>query len=210
MRIGGQQAGLPVMGLDDGGAVAGQEMAGAEAGADAGQGGKAEGVVAPSFAARPVIGIARPGIKMRRVEDEEIETGGAAGEQPPGAAEEQREIIDLLGRLERAHDRGIARDQHAHADILGRQGGRQRARDIGQAPGLDQGIDLRGDAEDLEKAHPARRSIMVWVMRQMPRSVRRKRCASSTGSSPTMSPAGIFTPRSMMTFERRTPRPTST
>ena len=47
------------MRLDDGGAIAGQEMAGAEAGADAGQGGEAEGVVGPSFAARPVIGIAR-------------------------------------------------------------------------------------------------------------------------------------------------------
>ena len=58
------------MGLDDGGAVAGQEMAGAEAGADAGQGGKAEGIVPPSFAAGPIIGISRPGIEMRRVEDE--------------------------------------------------------------------------------------------------------------------------------------------
>ena len=53
-------------------------------------------------------------------------------------------------------------------DILGRQGGRQRARDIGQAPGLDQGIDLRGDPRISRRLHPARRSIMVWVIRQMP------------------------------------------
>src|SRR6185369_2299785 len=168
------------------------------------------GVVPPSFAARPVIGISRPGIEMRRIEDEEIETGGAAGQQPPGAAEEQREIIDLLRGLERAHDRGIAGDQRAHPQILAHQRGGEGADDIGEPPGLDQGKDLGGDGENLESAHPARRSIMLWVMRQMPRSLRRKRFASSSGSSPTMSPAGIFTPRSMITFDSRTPRPTST
>jgi hypothetical protein len=117
-------------------------MAGAEAGADAGQSRESEGVVGPSLAARPVIGISRPGIEMRRIEHEEIETRGAAGQQPAGAAEEQWEAIDLLRRLQRAHDRGIARDQHAHADILGRKGRGKRARDIGQPPGLDQRINL--------------------------------------------------------------------
>ena len=53
------------------------------------------------------------------------------------------------------------------------------------------------------------RSIIGSVMRQMPLSVRRKRAASCSGSSPTTSPSGILTPRSMMTRRRRAPRPIS-
>ena len=34
-------------------------------------------------------------------------------------------------------------------------------------------------------------SIIGWVIRQMPLSVRRKRLASSSGSSPTTRPSGI-------------------
>ena len=47
---------------------------------------------------------------------------------------------------------------------------------------------------------------MGWVMRQTPLSLRRKRLASSSGSSPTTRPSGILTPRSTTTRLSRAPR----
>ncbi len=54
------------------------------------------------------------------------------------------------------------------------------------------------------------RSIMGCVIKTRPLAVLRKRLASFSGSSPTTSPAGITTPRSMTTSRSRAPRPIST
>ncbi len=53
-----------------------------------------------------------------------------------------------------------------------------------------------------------RRSIIGWVIRQMPPSLRRKRSASSSGSSPTTSPSGMVTAASITTLVSRAERPT--
>jgi hypothetical protein len=73
--------------------------------------------------------------------------------------------------------------------------------------GLDQ---ISAAAEGGLAGHARILSIIGRVMRKAPRSVRRKRLASSSGSSPTTSPSGICTPRSMTTFFSRAERPTST
>ena len=57
---------------------------------------------------------------------------------------------------------------------------------------------------------PRIRSSIGWVTRQTPCSVRRKRWASSSGSSPITRPGGIFTPRSTTTRLSRACRPIST
>ena len=57
--------------------------------------------------------------------------------------------------------------------------------------GLDQREDFRGDGQDLQAHQSPSRSIIGWVIRQMPLSVRRKRLASSSGSSPTTRPSGM-------------------
>ena len=60
------------------------------------------------------------------------------------------------------------------------------------------------------EGHASSRSTIGCVIRQMPLSVRRKRRASKSGSSPTTRPSGIHTPRSTMTFVSRADRPIST
>jgi hypothetical protein len=54
------------------------------------------------------------------------------------------------------------------------------------------------------------RSSIACVIRQMPFSVRRKRRASLSGSSPTSSPSGMVTPRSITTSLSFAPRPICT
>ena len=118
--------------------------------------------------------------------------------------------MDLLRAAQR-NDGGIARNERAHRYALACQRGRQCADHIGQAAGLDQRIDLGGDCENAQRLHLPNRSIIGCVIRQMPRAVRRKRLASSTGSSPTTSPAGICTPRvDDDVCVSRAPRPIST
>ena len=72
--------------------------------------------------------------------------------------------------------------------------------------------DLLAELDGLPKSCAAQfisRSIIGWVIRQIPLSVRRKRAASCSGSSPTTRPSGMQTPRSMMTRRSRAPRPIS-
>src|SRR4029079_3353846 len=100
--------------------------------------------------------------------------------------------------------------QRDRLDAVLAQRERQRADDVGEAAGLDEGGDFRGDGENLDAGHRSNLSIIGWVIKQMPPSVRRNRAASSSMSSPTTSPAGMRTPRSMMTLWSRALRPTST
>src|SRR5689334_15527854 len=104
----------------------------------------------------------------------------------------------------------IARHQRADRHTLSRKRDRQSARDIREATCLDQREDLGDDSENVERRHYPRRSSIGWVIRHIPLSVRRKRSASASGSSPTTSPSGIRTPRSIMTLLSRAPRPMST
>ena len=54
------------------------------------------------------------------------------------------------------------------------------------------------------------RSSIGCVIRHTPAALRRKRCASRSGFSPTTRPSGMRTPRSMTTFVSRADRPIST
>ncbi len=104
-------------------------------------------------------------------------------------------------------DRGIGRDQRPHVDVLAHQRAGQGAGDVGKAPRLDEREDLRGDRQNLQAAHRLSFSIIGPVMSVTPLSVRRKRLASSTGSSPTTRPSGIVTSLSITTLLSRTCRP---
>ena len=84
---------------------------------------------------------------------------------------------------------------------------RERADDVGEAPRLHQRKALRGDHQNFHRQQPQSLSIISCVMRQTPSSVRRKRRASSSGSSPTTSLSGMTTPRSTTTRVSRACRP---
>src|SRR4029079_2063403 len=125
-------------------------------------------------------------------------------------AAEELDREDFLGLPERGLHRGIAGHQRDGLDAVLAQRQRQRGDHVGAPAGLDEGVDFRGDGENLDAGHRPNLSIMGWVIKQMPPSVRRNRAASSAVSSPTTSPAGMRTPRSMMTLLSRALRPTST
>ena len=184
------------------------DQAEAEIGGDPGDRREADGIVVPVAAVGADIGIAGALIKIRRFQHQEIEAPGAALQKPRIATEEAVEDVHRLRALERGEHGRIARHQRRDMDALGRQRGRERADDIGEPSGLDQRIDLGGDGEDVERAH-LRASSIGWVIRQMPFSVRRKRLASKSGSSPTTRPSGICTRESTTTLRSRAERPTS-
>ena len=62
------------------------------------EGGEAEGVVRPIRPVRTGIGAAGPCEKVRRVDDEEVETRRVSGEQPRRTAEQVPELVHLIRR----------------------------------------------------------------------------------------------------------------
>ena len=124
VQIDRRQRRLPIVDMDDVGRVAGDRAAG-EIGADPRQRGEALGVVAPVAPVGAEIGIADPVEQMRRVEDEQIEPGGARRQHPRRAAEQVGVGMRRLGRLELRHHRRVAGQQGADGDVLARQ--RRRA-----------------------------------------------------------------------------------
>ena len=177
---------------------------------DARQRGEAERIVGPIPTIGPAIRIAIARIEMRRVDDEQVEPCRLRRHDARRAAEQIVQRGDRHAAFQRIQYPRIARHQRTHRDALRGERARQRAGDIGEATGLDQRKDLRDHREDVDRRHHPNRSSIGWVIRQTPCSVRRKRCASASGSSPTTSPSGIRTPRSTMTLRRRAERPMST
>ena len=206
MQIDRRQRGLPIVGVDDVGRIAGDRAFG-EVGADPRQRGEALGVVAPVAPVGAEIGVADTIEEVRGVEHEKIEPGGAAGEHPRRPAEQVGVGARRLGGFELGDDRPIAGQQGADGDVLARQRRRQRADDVSQTAGLDQRKDLGGDGKDGDCGHFAILSSIGWVISVTPPSVRRNRLASRTGSSPTTSPSGMMTPESITAFLTRAPRP---
>ena len=78
-------------------------------------------------------------------------------------------------------DGRIARHQGGRLRASSRERRRQGAHDIGQAAGLHQREDFRARRPGRGSSQRSSRSIIGWVIRQMPRSVRRNRRASSIG-----------------------------
>src|SRR5580700_5869522 len=147
---------------------------------------------------------------MRRIEHEQIEARARAAEQPRIPAIEIRQVQNFLRSAQRLHDIGVSRNERTRLDRFRLQGDRQRSRHVGEAAGFNKGKDLRGNAKDTNRIHAFNPSIIGCVIRQMPCAVTRKRFASSSGSSPTTSPSGIRTPRSITTFFSRALRATLT
>ena len=203
------EAGLPVVAMDDVGHE-GIDRALADIGRRTAKCCEALPVVRPVGAVGSEIGAAGPIEQLWRVEDDEVQPSGGPGDKPGLGAEQALVALEDLGRAECAENVRVARQHHPHLDIVGGERLGQGARDIGKAAGLDQREDFGSDREDTHRVGYPSRSIIVWVIRQMPLSVRRKRRASSSGSSPTTSPSGMRTPRSITTLLSRAERPMST
>src|SRR5262249_18318985 len=145
-------------------------------------------VVRPISPVRSEIGISRTREKMRRIEHEQVELAAASAQKPRLSAEELRPAENLLRPCKCRDDGGISRHQGARSYPFRFQRDRKRADDIGEAAGLDDRIDLRGDRQDANGYHAFNPSIIGCVMRQMPCGVVRNLFASSSGSSPITSP----------------------
>ncbi len=212
MEQGGDEPGLPIVRVDDVRRVLGDRAA-RDRDRALGQCREPQPVVRPLPAVGAEVGIAGPCEQMGRVENEEVDAGRMRAEHSRRSAVQCVERVDGLGPVQRIDDRRIARNQRAHRDALARERHRQRADDVRETAGLDERVDLGRNREDvhspLHVAAVASRSIIGCVMRQTPSGVRRKRAASSSGSSPTTSPSGIFTSASMITLASRAPRPIS-
>ena len=164
-------------------------------------------IVGPVEPVGAEIRVARPVEEMRGVDREQVESGRLAGEDARRPAEEIGVVARRRSVGELGGDRRVGGDERPHLDAFACERAGQRAGDIGKPPGLDEREDLRGDGEDFQLAHCASLSIIGWVIRVTPLSVRRNRLASSSGSSPTTRPSGMLTSLSMTALTSRTLRP---
>ena len=203
-----RQGPLPVVRMQHGGRER-RHGAAADIGGRAAQRGEAAPVVGPVLPVRAEIGIAGAVEEVGRVEDDEVETGRLPGDERRGAAEVVVIAEHRLATGECRHHFRVAGDERAQLDAVLFQRGGHGADHVGEAAGLHQREDLGGDAEDRNHGRFSL-SIIGWVIRQTPFSVRRKRSASLSTSSPTTMPSGMRTPRSTTTRLRRAPRPTCT
>src|SRR5258708_39432114 len=137
---------------------------------------------------------------MRRVEYEHVEVRHGTAETARGSAITILQVEDFDRSSNCVKHVRIARYQCARLDPFSFQRRRQGTRHIGEATGLDKGKNLRGDRKHANRLHADSLSIIGWVIRQKPWSVRRNRGAWLPGSSPTTNPSGICTPRSLMAF----------
>ena len=131
------------MGVDDIGDPARDALI-ADPRRDPAERGEADMVVAPVDAVLVVIGIARPVIKMRRIDGDQLEPRALAHQHPHRAAIAVG-VKRNPGRLEVSPDRGVMRQQHPDVEAELHQRQRQRADDIGEATCLDQRVALGSD-----------------------------------------------------------------
>ena len=206
VQIGGSERRLPVVGVNDL-RPEGVDRAEPDVGADPSERREPARIVGPVEPVRAEIGVARPVEEMRRVDREQVESGRLAGEDARRPAEEIGIVVRRRSVGELGDDRRVGGDERSHLDAFAGERGGQRAGDVGEPPGLDEREDLRGDGEDFQLAHCASLSIIGWVIRVTPLSVRRNRLASSSGSSPTTRPSGMRTSLSMTALISRTLRP---
>ena len=130
------------------------EIADAQMGGDARQRRETVGVVGVVRAGRRVdVRIAGPRIKMRRVEDVELQLGGARPQNPRRAVKQAVVFADSLGRLQFRHDAGIAGRQRAHHDAGAGHRFGQRSGDVRQPAGLHQRINFRRYGENMQIRH---------------------------------------------------------
>jgi hypothetical protein len=102
------------------------------------------------------IGVSRPCVQVRRIEDEKIEPACAGGAQPRPASEQRRVFVNDTGVADRRHHRGVAWQHRAHHDLLARERYRKRADDVGETARLDQRKRLGRDRQDVQGAQGRR------------------------------------------------------
>ena len=172
------------------------------------EGGEAASVVGPIRATRIAVRPAFAREKRGRVEHEQLVFADLARQQPRRFAQQRIPAVDHAQLARLGEDGRIAGQHRRYRHPVRCQRAGQRAGNVGEAAGLDQRHRFRRDREDGQvRGECHNRSIMSLVIRHTPLSVRRKRRASSTGSSPTTRPSGMRTPESMITFDSRALRP---
>ena len=152
VQIGGSERRLPVMRVDDLRQEA-ADRAEPDVGADASERGEAARVVRPIEPVGAEVGIAGPGVEMRRVEHEQVEPRGPAGEDAGRRRRTDRCSRATVGSAgELGQDR---RDSRGPACCIATP---SRASAAGSAPAtsasppvLIERKDLRGDGEDLQR-----------------------------------------------------------
>ncbi len=205
-QIGRNEARLPIVRVQDI-RLECADRSKSDVGADPREGREATRIVRPVGSVWAKVRIAGAVEEMRRIQREDIEPRGPSGEDARRRAKEVRIFVSDIGIAKLVLDRGIGWDQRPHVDVLAHDRARESAGYVGEAPGLDERKHLRRDRQNLNGAHRVSFSIIGPVIRVTPLSVRRKRLASSAGSSPTTRPSGIFTSLSITTLLRRTCRP---
>ena len=206
VQIGGRERRLPVVRVNDLRPVV-VDRAEADVRADPRKRREPAGVVGPVQSVGTKVGIARPVVEMRRVDGEQVEAGRVTGKDSRRAAEQIGVIVRRLSVGELGHHRRVGGNDGPDLNPFAGERRGQRADDVGEPASLDERENLRGDGENFQLAHCASLSIMGWVIKVTPLSVRRNRLASSSGSSPTTRPSGIRTSLSMMALTSRALRP---
>lgn len=215
--VGRGQAGVPVVRMDDVGDPLRVQPASGEVGGDPAEQRETAVVVGPVVTVGPDVGIAGAPVEEGGVDHIGHATVAgqvAAAQRHQRGAEKGAQRGDQAQALHALQDLHVAGKHDAGVDADAGQCGRQRADHVGEAAGLDERQDLGGDLEDAQRLrsfHALSSRASIWrVTRVTPFWVRRKRRASSAGSSPITRPSGMQQPWSSTQQVRRAWRPTST
>src|ERR1035437_6348352 len=116
---------------------------------------------------------------MRRVEYEQVKFGQGTAQYARGSPIKFREANPFVRLTQRVQHIRISWHHGACLDPFRPQNLGQSAGHISEASGLDEGVDLRSDRKHANGLHADSLSIIGWVIRHRPCSVRRNRLASS-------------------------------
>ncbi|OIQ68650.1 hypothetical protein GALL_497540 [mine drainage metagenome] len=171
------------------------------------QQGEAAVIVGKRLALCVFVGGAGPAVQRRRINHvgHQIQTGQTALAQQQSLTPGRTQLGQHRAGAQISQNRRKAGQQDAHIAALGSQGPGQRAGHIGQPSGLEQGVNLGTNLQYVQLciAFYESRASMSRVISTTPLSVRSKRCASSSASSPTTKPSGRSQPRSTTTLRKR-------
>ena len=146
-QVGGGEAGLPVVGVDE----VGEELrdhAHGDVGGGAAEGAEAAPVVGVVAAGRVAVGAAGAVVERRAVDDDELEALDLAARRRAGTPRSDGVVVEDAGLAELRHHGGVAGEERAHLDAAAGERRRQGAGDVGEAAGLDERVGLGGDGED--------------------------------------------------------------
>ena len=117
MEIGGREGGLPIVGVDDLGFES-TDRTETDVRPDPRERRKSAGVVGPVATVGAQVRIARTVIEMRRVDCENVETLGTAGQQSRRASEQVGVFAHRRDAAELCHDYWIGGDERPNLDVF--------------------------------------------------------------------------------------------